>query len=145
MSSGTAGSGIVDEHAARLVAGFVVVIAIVAIVGGWQWLFGVLALDFAVRAFGLQRLSPLAIGARSVLAARKIAPKPAYAPPKRFAAQVGLGFTVVAFALWTLGQPVASTVVGLALVAAASLEAFANFCVACWIYAYLPRRSHVAS
>jgi hypothetical protein len=136
---------IVDEHVVRLVAGFVVAIAAVALAAGGQWLFALLALDFAARATGRATLSPLAQIARALLQSRKVAPKPAYAPPKRFAARVGLGFAVVAFALWGVGQPLAASVVGALLIGAASLEAFAGFCIACWLYAYLPKPRATAS
>jgi len=66
-------------------------------------------------------------------------------PPKRFAQGIGAAFTVTA-AVLTYGFDAfgaAQVVLGV-LVVAASLEAFAGFCLGCWIYGQLQRAGVVS-
>jgi hypothetical protein len=58
-------------------------------------------------------------------------------PPKRFAQTIGAALSTAAAILWTVGAaPAAWTLLGL-LIVAASLEAFAGFCLGCWIFGRL--------
>ena len=61
-------------------------------------------------------------------------------PPKRFAQGMGAFVSTTALILFAAGAaPAAWTVLGI-LVAAASLAAFAGFCLGCVIFGFLPRR-----
>lgn len=129
----------VDEHAVRIVAALVVVIALTSALTGSVIPLAFLFFDFGLRAWVDRRYSPLRLSAKAITSAFGVAPKPIYAPPKRFAARVGFVFAASALLLAALGAGAAATVVTLALVGAASLEALMGFCVACWIYPHLPR------
>ena len=108
----------VNEKAARVVAGGVVVLAATALLTGWLWLSAVLAVGFAPR-----------------LGAPKIVP----GPPKRFAQTVGLVLTLAATAFLVAGQPVVTTALLAVLLVFATLESVVGFCAGCWVFGLLMR------
>ena len=99
----------VNEKAARVVAGGVMVLAATALLTGWLWLSAVLAVGFALRVAAGPRFSPLGRFAARVVAPRLGAPKIVPGPPKRFAQTVGLVLTLAATAFLVAGQPVVTT------------------------------------
>ena len=60
-------------------------------------------------------------------------------PPKRFAQGIGAAFSIAGSVLWILDLHIASRVVIGMLACAASLEAFAGFCLGCAIFSRLMR------
>ena len=83
----------VNEKAARVVAGGVALIALVALVASAQWLLIPLALGFWARVLTGPTLSPLALLATRVVAPRLGPPKEVSGPPKRFAQAMGATIT----------------------------------------------------
>ena len=77
--------------------------------------------------------------AKSITGALNWEPKPVYAPPKRFAAQIGATLTIAAVLLHVAGAHVAALLVTGMLIVAASLEAGFGVCLACWVYPYVFR------
>ncbi len=130
----------VNEKAARVVAGGVAIVALVALVTGWHWLLVPLALGFLARVLTGPKLSPLGQLATRVVAPRLGEPKLVPGPPKRFAQSIGLALTVVAVVVGlVLDNPaVASVLVGL-LVVFATLESVVGFCAGCWMFGQLMR------
>jgi hypothetical protein len=131
----------VNEVAARLVATGVVVMAIVTVASPWTWLVSVMAFGFVARVLTGPRFSPLAM-----LVTRVIVPRlpwderPTPGPPKRFAQGVGAVLTVTACVLlFVLDWAVAAKLLVAAVLVAASLEAFAGFCLGCWMFRRLMR------
>ena len=127
----------IDERAARAVAGFVVAATLLAeACGPWtaRGLFAFLALDFGLRAFSLPRFSPLGRLASLILRALKVAPRSVDAGPKRFAARVGLLFSLSL--LLTAGQAPRGLHLGIAgvLLLCAVLESAVGFCVGCALW-----------
>jgi hypothetical protein len=128
----------VNEVAARTVATGVVVMSVLALITNWSVILIPLTAGFALRVASGPRFSPL-----GQIAVRLVAPRlSAHAtfvagPPKRFAQAIGLAVTALASILtltagWGTGRWVL-----LVLIAAASLEAFAGFCLGCWMFARL--------
>lgn len=131
---------LVNEKAARVVAGAVAVLSITTIVTGWHVVTVPLALGFLARVVAGPTLSPLAQLATRVVAPRLGAPKLVPGPPKRFAQGVGLAVTGAA-AVTSLGfdRPgVAVALLGV-LVLFATLESLAGFCAGCWVFGQLVR------
>lgn len=129
----------VNDVAARLVAGVVVLIAVLTIVTDTQWLTLVLAYGFVARVIAGPTFSPLARLAVAV-APRLAAPKVVPGPPKRFAQLLGAIFTVSAAVLtYGFDQFGAAQVLLALLVVPAALEAFAGWCLGCAIFAQLMR------
>ncbi len=130
----------VNEKAARVVAGCVMAIALVALATGWTWLLAVLCVGFVLRVVAGPSLSPLAQFATKVAAPRLGAPKQVSGPPKRFAQAMGAAMTG-AGAVLTLGFGIegAATVFLVLIVVAAGLEAVFAYCLGCKVFGLLMR------
>jgi hypothetical protein len=131
----------VNEISARLVAGGVIAMTVVAIAADQPWLLVVIAYGFMARVLTGPSLSPLGQLVTRVITPRlRIAPRPVPGPPKRFAQAMGVVFSVTA-AVLALGfglRGAAYAVMG-GLLVAASLEAFLGYCLGCKIFALLMR------
>jgi hypothetical protein len=130
----------VNEKAARVVAGVVLLIALGILATGAYWLLIPLAYGFWARVLTGPTLSPLGWLAQNVVAPRLGAKKPVPGPPKRFAQGVG---TVVSTAALVFGlilgdHGIADGLLGL-LVIAAGLESIVGYCVGCQMFALLMR------
>ncbi|MBK9477219.1 MAG: DUF4395 domain-containing protein [Tetrasphaera sp.] len=131
---------VVDEVTVRLVAGVVLAVGVVVLVSGQWWLYGLLAVDFALRAWGGPARSPLAQAVLRWLRPRvATAPRPTAFAPKRFAAGIGAVVSSAIVGLSLAGAPVAATVLVVAMIALPGLEAAFGFCVGCRIFAVLVR------
>ncbi|HVM54352.1 MAG TPA: DUF4395 domain-containing protein [Acidimicrobiales bacterium] len=129
----------VNEISARLVAAGVVTIAVATIALDQPWLTLVLAYGFVARVLTGPTLSPLGQLVTRVITPRlQLAPRWTPGPPKRFAQGMGAAFSITA-AVLALGFDArgAAYVVLAMLIGAASLEAFAGFCLGCRIFALL--------
>jgi Domain of unknown function (DUF4395) len=126
----------VDEISARLVATGVVIMSATYLFTGWTPLLFVLVYGFAARVAYGPRFSPLARLVTQVIRPRltSIATREVPGPPKRFAQGIGFAFSATALALTLSGATKAALLVIVALLGAASLEAFAGFCAGCWAY-----------
>jgi hypothetical protein len=131
----------VNEVSARLVAGGVLVVALVAIVFDQPWLLIPLAYGFVARVLSGPTLSPWGQVVTRVLTPRlPIAGKLVPGPPKRFAQGMGAVITLTALVLhFAFGQTGAAFAVLGLVVVAATLESVFGFCLGCWIFARLMR------
>jgi len=89
----------VNEKAARVVAGVVLVGVIVTLATGWYWLLIPIAYGFWARVLTGPTLSPLGWIAQNLIAPRLGDRKPVPGPPKRFAPGIGAGFSLTALVL----------------------------------------------
>lgn len=131
----------VNEISARLVAAGVVTMSLVILAFGQTWLIALLAYGFVARVLTGPTLSPLGTFVTKVVTPRlPVAPRPTAGPPKRFAQGIGATLSVAAaIAHFGFGATTAALVlVGMILVAA-SLEAFAGYCLGCKIFGLLMR------
>ncbi len=132
----------VNEVAARVVAGGVVVMCVVAMALRQQWLLVPLAYGFWARVLTGPTMSPLGQLATRVIAPRlPFEPRPVAGPPKRFAQAMGVVFSSTAVVLWFgfSAHGAAWVVVGL-LTAAAVLESAFGLCLGCKVFGVLMRR-----
>ncbi|HZB65878.1 MAG TPA: DUF4395 domain-containing protein [Ornithinibacter sp.] len=130
---------VVNEKAARVVAGGVALLAGTALVTGWLWLSAVLAVGFALRVAAGPRWSPLGRLASGVVAPRLGRPRMVPGPPKRFAQAVGLVLTLAATGFLVAGYPLVTGALLGVLLAFAALESVVGFCAGCWLFAQLMR------
>jgi hypothetical protein len=131
---------VVNEKAARTVAGGVALTAIVVLATGWHWVLLPLAYGFWARVLYGPRFSPLAQLATRVVAPRLGAPVDVPGPPKRFAQAIGAALTTAAAAgALVLDLPALTTALLAALVVAAGLESVAGLCLGCKAFALLMR------
>lgn len=125
----------VNDAAARTVATGVVLMALVAVVGNQPWILVPLTYGFLARVATGPTLSPLGQFAVRVAAPRlpqltKFVP----GPPKRFAQAIGVLFCVATdLVCYADGFSVAKWIL-VPLIVAASLEAFAGYCVGCAVF-----------
>lgn len=130
----------VNETSARIVATGAVVMSVLFLVTGSGWVLVPLTYGFVARVLTGPVLSPLGRLATQVITPRIHRDHTFVAgPPKRFAQGIGATFTVTASVLWLSGLHTASFVVIAMLAVAASLEAFAGFCLGCVIFGQLMR------
>lgn len=129
---------LVNEKAARSVAGGVVLLCVTYLVTGFRWVLPALAIGFLLRVASGPRFSPLGRLAVHVVAPRFGAAKLVPGPPKRFAQGIGatlsVGAMVASFGFHSTG---AAWVLIAMIAVAASLEAFAGICLGCTIFAQL--------
>ena len=93
----------VNEKAARVVAGVVLVTVIVILGTGAYWLLIPLAYGFWARVLTGPTLSPLGWIAQNVVAPRLGAKRPVPGPPKRFAQGLGAAMSTAALVLALIG------------------------------------------
>jgi hypothetical protein len=130
----------VNEKAARVVAGGVLALSIVALATSWYWLLAVLAAGFVARVLTGPTLSPLGRLATQVVAPRLGPPKYVSGPPKRFAQAIGAAMTTTGAVLALgFGLHGAADVLLVAMIAASGLESIFAFCVGCQLFGLLMR------
>ena len=130
----------VNEYAARITAGLVVLLAVTTLLTGFGWGLAAIALGFWLRVLFGPRISPLALLSVRVLAPRLGRVKLVPGPPKRFAQGIGAAMSTAAAILLAAGLAPAAWFLLAVLMVAASLEAFAGFCLGCAIFGLLQRR-----
>jgi hypothetical protein len=139
----------VNEKAARVVAGGVLLLSIVTLVLGvtvdnaWLWLVAPIALGFWARVLTGPKLSPLGRLATQLVAPRLGAPKFVAGPPKRFAQAIGTLVTTVGVVFLAAGLPGATEILLGLMIVAAGLESIFAICIGCAIFGVLMRRGLV--
>lgn len=131
----------VNEIAARLVAGGVVLLTGAILLSGQEWLLLVLAYGFLARVASGPRFSPLGLLVTRLIEPRlPIAPRPTPGPPKRFAQAIGATLSTAAVVAWLgFGSTVAAFALVAMILVAASLESLVGFCLGCQIFRLLMR------
>jgi Domain of unknown function (DUF4395) len=128
----------VNEKAARVVAGVVMVVALITLLTSAYWLLVPLTYGFWARVLTGPTLSPL--GQFATRAAPRLgAPKYVPGPPKRFAQGMGAAITTAASILALAGATTATDVLLGMLVLAAGLESIFAICLGCHVFALLMR------
>lgn len=130
----------VNETSARLVAAGVVGQALAFLAIREWWALVPLAYGFLARVLAGPRFSPLGRLVTQVITPRvqrehRFVP----GPPKRFAQGMGLTFSAGALVAQLLGVTPLAVVLMVGLLGAASLEAFAGYCLGCVIFNRLMR------
>jgi hypothetical protein len=130
----------VNEKAARVVAGGVVLMAVAAIAFEFEWLLVVIAAGFLARVLTGPKLSLLGQFATKVAAPRLGEPKYVPGPPKRFAQAMGVTMSLAAVVLYfAFDAHTAAWVVTGVLAFAATLESVFALCLGCQVFAVLMR------
>lgn len=130
----------VNEKAARTVATGVVLVSVLGLLTGWNWLLAPLAVGFWLRVASGPRFSPLGQLATRWAAPRLGAPVMVPGPPKRFAQAIGAVTTTVGLILAVgFGIGLAGTIVFAIMTVFATLEAAFRLCVGCALFAALIR------
>ena len=129
-----------NENTVRLVAFFVAMLTVIFLVTGNIIPIVILVIDFATRGLGFKQYSLLRIAGDAVnnmvFGGSK---KPIFAPPKLFAARIGLLFSVAIAVFYLTGFTFTSYVLAGVLTFFALLESVVNICVACYMYSFMHR------
>lgn len=130
----------VNEKAARVVGGGVMLISLLGLATGWIWLLPLLAVGFWLRVASGPRFSPLGLLATRVISPRLGEACEVPGPPKRFAQTIGaLTTTVGAVLVFGFGVETAGYAVFGIMALFAGMESIFAFCVGCRIFALLMR------
>lgn len=124
----------INERVARINALITFALATAAIVAKQPFGLTFLAVDFYLRAFGFQHLSPLARFSNWLVVRFGLGIRKVNAGPKLFAARIGLIFSVFVVLFALAGWHTLALSVAAILGFCAFLEGFLGFCVACAIY-----------
>lgn len=130
----------VNEKAARVVAGVVLITVLVILATGAYWLLIPLAYGFWARVLTGPTLSPLGWTAQNLIAPRLGEKKPVAGPPKRFAQGMGAVMATLALILWlVVGSHTATDIVLGLFAIAAGLESIFAYCLGCKVFGVLMR------
>jgi hypothetical protein len=129
----------VNENKVRLVAFFVLLLAIALILFNSRVIAALLLVDFTLRAFNLNTYSPLGLISGVVVKQFHITNKPVDRAPKRFAAGVGLVFSAAILITLMLDLITTSKLITAVLILFAMLESVFGFCAGCYVYSILKR------
>ena len=130
----------VNDASARSVAIGVVALSVITFATGQAWLLILLTYGFAARVAAGPKISPLGWFAVHVSGPRlKSWEKFVPGPPKRFAQSMGLAFSLAALLTWLSAGWLDARWILLPLIAAASLEGFAGYCMGCTVFGWLMR------
>jgi len=130
----------VNEKAARVVAGCVALLSLLALATGWLWILPILALGFWARVLTGPTLSPLGQLATRVVAPMLGESREVPGPPKRFAQMIGALLTTTGSVLLIFFGLDGAAVVVLAIMAVfATLESVFALCVGCQVFQLLIR------
>ena len=125
----------INEYKARFTA-FLVLLSVGTYLLAPLFIIPVLlVIDFGLRSFDLGRFSPFARLSDILVEAFNLGVKPVFYPPKRFAARIGLIFSITILALhfWGITALLVAGVLGLF----AALESLAGICAGCYVYNWL--------
>ena len=138
MSNPKTNKATTNESKVRLIALLVFITTILYFVSYSIIIPTILVIDFFLRSFNLGIYSPFGIMSDWMITIFKLPLKPVYLPPKRFAARIGLLFSITILLLHLLSATplLINSVVG-TLTFFAALESFLSICAGCYVYSFL--------
>lgn len=128
----------INQTTVRVVAGLVLLTAVVYVLTDWVALPLLLVVDFGLRSFNQRRYSPFRTVAGWLVSTFGLPYKATDQAPKRFAARIGLGFSVLISTLHLVGISV--WIPAAVLLVFAGLESMVGFCAGCLVYTFFVRR-----
>lgn len=127
----------VNENKIRLIALQVFILGLTVLLFQHVSIIILLIVDFSARSFDLNKFSPLALISAGIIRLFSIGVKPINQGPKRFAARIGLIFSVGMVISHFTGFTVTTLVLVATLTAFSFLEAFLSFCAGCYAYTFI--------
>ncbi|MBW4891055.1 DUF4395 domain-containing protein [Mucilaginibacter sp. HMF5004] len=124
----------VNENKIRLIALLVWILAITFWFTNSKVIIIVLLADFFLRAFNLQKYSPLAFIAGIIVKQLDIKNKPTDQAPKRFAARMGFTVILLLLVFVYFDISIVVNIITLMLISFSFLESFLGVCVGCYVY-----------
>ena len=125
-----------NEKVIRLNAFFTLLLASIGLIYNNVWIFLFLLTDFSMRGFS-SKTSPLSLLSKSISKLLRLTFNPVYAPPKKFAAKVGVVFSGIIILLHVSSMDILFVIVCSVLIVCAFLEAFLKICVGCYVFDWI--------
>lgn len=129
----------INENVGRIAAAYTLILTTTAVLCGYHWIMAGLAVDFGIRAFTPATLSPMRWISKSTSRLFRLRNIQVDAAPKKFAAGMGMIFSILILAAGLLNYDLAEYILASMLIACAILESVFAYCVGCIIYTYLMR------
>jgi len=126
-----------DENVTRVIAVFNVIILAAGIYLESYILVLLLALDFGLRAFTTGKYSLIKTVSKKVVYNLELKPKLIDASPKKFAAGLGLVFSIIISASLIFGNFILAYLFSGILAICALLEGIFSICIGCYIYSFI--------
>ncbi len=128
---------LVNEKLTRIYSAFTFVSLLIYVVTPFKWFLLISAFDFIIRVTLGVKYSPVCFFIRKSLLLLNTKPHLVNAGPKKFAAKIGLAFTVSMSAVYILNMPeIIGSVLGVFSLIAVGAEVFFKYCIACKIYSW---------
>lgn len=124
----------VNEYQVRVTAGMILLLGIAWILKAAPSILVFMALDFLLRSLNFGRYSVLNMVSRRIVQLFELGDKPVDRAPKKFAAMVGCGFSVLILLFSLTGLHSLAMISIAFLLAFAFLESFLSFCAGCYVY-----------
>ena len=126
----------IDNNVTRIIAAIILIMAVVGVVLQNYFIYIFLTYDFLTRTFFNGNGSLLKLVGKQTVKVFNIKPKPINAAPRKFAAGLGLIFSLSIGILIFLQLIIPSYLVGGILVICAFMESVLGFCLGCYVYSY---------
>lgn len=127
----------VNENVVRIIAFMVAVIAMFCLIFSNYWAMVFLLLDFAARAFSSGNLSLLKLIAVQIAKTLALKPKMKDLAPKKFAATLGFGFSLLITAMFLFNFSITAMAFTSIMIVFALLESLFAVCVGCYVYSFI--------
>ena len=127
----------VNENVVRIIAFMVAVIAMFCLIFSNYWAMVFLLLDFAARAFSSGNLSLLKLVSVQIAKTLALKPKMKDLAPKKFAATLGFGFSLLITAMFLFNFSIAAMAFTSIMIVFALLESLLAVCVGCYVYSFI--------
>jgi hypothetical protein len=127
----------VNENVIRIIAFMVALIALSCLISSNYWAIIFLIVDFAARAFGTGNFSLLKLLALQIAKTLALKPQMKDLAPKRFAATLGFGFSVLIAAMSLLNFSIVAMALTSVMIVFALLESLFAVCVGCYVYSII--------
>ena len=126
----------VDNNVTRIIAAIVLLLAVAGVLIQNYCIFIFLTYDFATRSFYKGNGSLLKWVGKQIVKVLKINPKPINAVPRKFAAGLGLVFSITIAVLIFSSLTTPSFIVCGILAICAFMESVSGFCLGCYVYSF---------
>ena len=126
---------LVNEKLTRIYSAFTFVSLLIYVTTPYKWFLLISAFDFIIRVTVGVKYSPVCFIIKKSLYIFNTKPHLVNAGPKKFAAKIGLAFTVSMSAFYLLSMPeIYGLILGIFSLIAVGAEVFFKYCIACKIY-----------
>ena len=134
-----------NENVVRIIAIQVIIFSVISLLLNNYLISAFLVLDFSFRSFTNGNLSPLKKVGIVINELLNFKPKIIPAAPKKFAAGLGVAFSVLITISLIFNWLIVSFTLGRSLIICAALEGFLGICIGCHIYSLIQKLKTISN